>query len=192
MADIVKINNVLPEQLANDILNMCYANNFPWFYLNDTLYPELSNKNTHTDAYGFFHMVDYDGSTSVWNEEVRKTLKPEHELILSAIPFFKEKFNFEYKKITRIKIGLQTKISNESKTFTPHIDSPKPHVVVIYYVNDSDGDTVFYGAGNRSTEICRVSPEKNSAVFFDGSTHHAGSSPAKHARRIVINFLFEI
>lgn len=192
MANIVKVNNVLPEHLANNILNMCYGNNFPWFYLNDTLYPELSSKNTHTDAYGFFHMVDYDGSTSVWNEEVGKTLKPMHELILSAIPFFQEKFNFQYKKITRIKIGLQTKISNESKTFTPHIDSPKPHVVVIYYVNDSDGDTVFYSAGNRSSEIDRLSPQKNSAVFFDGSTHHAGSSPAKHARRIVINFLFEI
>jgi len=192
MADIVKINNVLPEHLANNILNMCYANNFPWFYLNDITYTEFNNKNTHTDGHGFFHMVHHEGASSTWNEDLKKSLKPAHDLIVSAIPFFEEKFGFEYNKISRIRMGLHTKISNESKTFTPHTDSHKPHFVIIYYVNDSDGDTVFYGAGNRSTEICRVSPEKNSAVFFDGSTHHAGSSPAKHARRIVINFLFEI
>ena len=124
------------------------------------------------------------GSSSIWFKQIRDFQK--------QIDFFEEKFGFEYNKISRIRMGLHTKISNESKTFTPHTDSHKPHFVIIYYVNDSDGDTVFYGAGNRSTEICRVSPEKNSAVFFDGSTHHAGSSPAKHARRIVINFLFEI
>ena len=130
MADIVKINNVLPEHLANSILNMCYANNFPWFYLNDITYTEFNNKNTHTDGHGFFHMVHHEGASSAWNEDLKKSLKPAHDLIMSAIPFFEKKFNFEYKKIARIRMGLHTKISNESKTFTPHTDSYKPHFVI--------------------------------------------------------------
>lgn len=191
MNETVLREKVLPAKLENDILGVCYANNFPWFFINDIAYPELSNKNTHCNAYGFFHMVHHDGATSTWNEDARKGLEQTHALIRSAIPYFEQQFGFKHKKIVRIKIGLQTKMSDETVNFVPHIDSPKKHVVVLYYVNTSDGDTVFYKKGNKGTEFARVTPLQGSAVFFDGATHHGGSSPVKHARRIVINFLFE-
>lgn len=192
MNEILIKENVLPLKLQKDILAALTSRQFPWFFLNDITYSELDNKDTHCNGYGFFHMVDHEGATSIWNEDLKKTLKPIHDLINSTIPFFEKEFNLKYKKLNRIKIGLQTKISEQSISFTPHTDSFKPHFVVIYYVNSSDGDTIFYETANKDAEIKRVSPQMGSAVFFNGKNAHGGSSPAFHSRRIVINFLFEI
>ena len=192
MNKVVLKENVLPLKLQEDILEALGSRNFPWFFLNDMTYQELSDTDTHCNGYGFFHMVDHEGETSIWNEDLKKTLKPIHDLINDSIPFFKKEFNFEYKKLSRIRVGLQTKISEQSISLTPHIDSSKPHLVVIYYVNTSDGDTVFYKTADKSTEMKRIKPQMGSAVFFNGTNIHGGSSPAFHSRRIVINFLFEI
>ena len=68
-----------------------------------------------------------------------------------------------------------------------HIDLPYPHWVCLYYVNDSDGDTILFDDNNN--EIKRVIPKKGRIVFFDGSIKHCSSSPSK-IHRAVINFDF--
>ena len=79
---------------------------------------------------------------------------------------------------------------------TVHFDTPNPHHVLIYYVNDSDGDTFFFDRrhgevwitdGNYKV-IDRVSPKKGRFVLFDGSIYHAGSNPREYDRRMVLNF----
>jgi len=63
-----------------------------------------------------------------------------------------------------------------------------PHWVCLYYVNDSDGDTIFFD--NNNNEIKRVSPKKGRIVFFDGSVNHVGSYPTKN-ERIGVNINFK-
>jgi len=70
----------------------------------------------------------------------------------------------------------------------PHIDNNSPHLVFIYYVKDSDGDTIFY-KDDKVTEIKRVTPKKGRIAFFDGSIYHTGSRPSK-THRILINLNF--
>lgn len=67
----------------------------------------------------------------------------------------------------------------------PHTDIPIPHWVVLYYVLDSDGDTIFYDDNQK--EIARVPPKKGRIVCFNGMISHSGSSPLK-STRIVINY----
>jgi len=67
----------------------------------------------------------------------------------------------------------------------PHTDFGFPHWVVLYYVNDSDGDTVFFDDNNN--EVKRVTPKKGRIVLFNGSIMHSGGIP-KHNPRCVINF----
>ena len=69
-----------------------------------------------------------------------------------------------------------------------HTDLNFPHWVCLYYVNDSDGDTILY-KDDEKTEIKRISPKKGRIVFFDGSIKHCGSFPSKNYRSI-INFDF--
>jgi hypothetical protein len=78
--------------------------------------------------------------------------------------------------------------NNSMPIHPPHIDLQFPHWVCLYYVNDSDGDTVFY-KDDQKTEVKRVSPKKGRIAFFDGSIYHSASTPTKH-HRMVVNFDF--
>ena len=60
---------------------------------------------------------------------------------------------------------------------------------LIYYINDSDGDTIFFN--KKLKEIKRVTPKKNTAVLFDSNILHCGCNPIKSSMRGVINFIFK-
>jgi len=55
---------------------------------------------------------------------------------------------------------------------------------MIYYVNDSDGDT--YLKIGKTTK--RISPKKGRVLYFDGSIMHAANHPRKTNKRLIINF----
>ena len=72
--------------------------------------------------------------------------------------------------------------SKDEYIHPPHADFPYPNTAAVFYVNESDGDTILYG-----DEVSRVSPKGNRLVLFDGSILHTGCSPTKHKNRILIN-----
>jgi hypothetical protein len=65
------------------------------------------------------------------------------------------------------------------------------YVSLLYYVKDSDGDTVLY-KDDKKTELMRVQPKANRAVIFDSRTWHTGELPVKNQTRIVINCILEV
>ena len=82
--------------------------------------------------------------------------------------------------------------------YAPHRDLPFDHLALIYYVNDSDGDTVFFEVPDIDKhassievsdlipkEIERVTPKKGRIVLFDGHHLHAGGYPTNTPRCIV-------
>ena len=61
-------------------------------------------------------------------------------------------------------------------------------IILIYFVNESDGDTfIFDGTPPSLTIKQRITPEANSVLIFDGDVYHASSNPIKSDKRIVIN-----
>lgn len=80
-----------------------------------------------------------------------------------------------------LSIPYPTKLEN----YQPHTDMSMPHWVVIYYVNDSEGDTVFYDF--QDNIIKTVTPKKGRAIFFDGQIRHSGGIP-KENPRCLVNF----
>ena len=91
-------------------------------------------------------------------------------------------------QITQSRIFFQTPSLSPGPQ-QPHNDSTNPHLVCLYYVNNSDGDTIFFDDFNK--EIKRISPKKGRIAFFDGSIKHCGSRPTK-SHRITVNFNFTI
>ena len=94
---------------------------------------------------------------------------------------------FELEKtynVVRLRWGMTTTL-NKIHKHNPHIDMPIPHKVILFYLNDSDGDTNFYNKEHKI--IDSVTPKENRAVLFDGSILHSSSKPIKFARRIVLN-----
>jgi len=191
---IQKINNLIAFDQSSEIQNVLFHPEFPFGCLDNVTYldPEVQKFVYHNQdkfgeidpntQYGFFHMI-------YGNNEI---LSPFYETVIPILESFKDKTSVKVKKIIRIRIRMTTKVSNESIKNYPHVDGKDPHKVLIYYVNDSDGDTFFYKRNkNNLEETLRISPSMGSAVFFDGSIYHASSTPSKTSRRITINFNFE-
>tara|TARA_B100000809_G_scaffold249061_1_gene279904 strand:+ start:4166 stop:4756 length:591 start_codon:yes stop_codon:yes gene_type:complete len=103
--------------------------------------------------------------------------------------------------INHIRGAMFPNITFEETTGIPHIDfrdSPK-HKIILYYVNDIDGDTVLFK--NKSgdtppekvlqkeelTKMISVSPKKGRCVIFDGDRYHATGRP-KNDFRCVLNY----
>ena len=81
---------------------------------------------------------------------------------------------------------------------SPHVDLVVPHFVMLYYVCDSDGDTIIY---NEKTKFggCypdnemnftikkKVSPKQGRVVLFDGIHYHTAEQP-NHNVRCIVNY----
>jgi len=102
---------------------------------------------------------------------------------------------------TRIKFNLTFPNGNGFKYNYPHVDPLPPkegledseHWIFIYYINDSDGDTVIFNetAGSiikKPTIRERYTPKGNTALFFKGDIYHAASNPIKTKARFNINY----
>ena len=79
---------------------------------------------------------------------------------------------------------------NSSDDDTPHIDldEGERHIVVLYYVVTSDGDTVIYNQRTESdvyTVKQKVTPKQGRVVIFDGGLYHTAQQALRQIRCIV-------
>ena len=69
-----------------------------------------------------------------------------------------------------------------------HIDLEEDHFVMLYYVCDSDGDTIIYNEQIKSETYTlqrRVTPKQGRVVLFDGSYYHTAEQPLNNIRCVV-------
>lgn len=205
--EILLIDNVVPSSFQKSIIDKVQGvNHFPWFLLHRIGHPdhfavgtmpEYLDKNI-TDDVGFFHMA-YDGDFQ----------SPYFDFFATILEFFSEKTNINIKRLLRVRLRYTHKGENhsEEKYAPPHVDfnTGSPYSTLIYYVNDSDGDTIIFDKiFDPSTELynpifdeplpelLKITPKQGNALFFNGHRFHAGNYPILKSSRIVINFDFEI
>jgi hypothetical protein len=100
-------------------------------------------------------------------------------------------FQLNNLELFRVKANLQMKCSNNTldNHNTPHIDNDvRKHYVAIYYVNESDGNTILFNE-DYSIKV-EVKPKKGRFLVFNGSILHTGSNPINTDKRIVVNYNF--
>ena len=101
---------------------------------------------------------------------------------------------------------MTTRTPKDGYLHSIHVDFDKtfPHVSCIIYMNDSDGNTIFFNetsndfSTNHSgsfkiddlTIRKKVQPKKGRIVLFDGSIIHSGCSPYNNKNRILLNCQF--
>jgi hypothetical protein len=100
--------------------------------------------------------------------------------------------------IVRIKANLLFRDNtNYNNMGMPHSDSNTPGCLsMVYYVNDSDGDTVIFNEFDQGdvAELSvakRVTPKQGRVVVFDSNRVHCSTNPISSQTRCVVNFVLK-
>ncbi len=118
-------------------------------------------------------------------------------------PFLYHAMNTFDKKLTLERIKVNLGLGNlgflDTEYHPPHKDTDIEGAYVgVYYVNDSDGDTVFFEEPDKNITtgefkvIKRATPKKGRFVLFPATLLHAGRPPIRFTTRYLINFIFRV
>ena len=171
--DIIIIDDVLPKTYADEIEATLFSQAFPWFYADDITYGSATEVAEKTN--GFSHVLNSDGRGSQFSsfiEPLYHIALDKANIVLSNPMVLQSRCFMQMPQVTK-------RLHNNK-----HIDATVPHLVVLYYVTDSDGDTFMFDGVD---VIKTVTPKKNRVVIFNGSTYHASGTPAV-SKRCIINF----
>ena len=137
------------------------------------------------------------------SERIESTIQEQIKSIeLNSISKIGKEILHTYRyKINQLKVS--DKISDEFDINGMHIDREQEHISIVYYVNDTDGDTHIYDTDlttmsglnyivrdkkfKHFTLNKRISPKKGRVVIFNGLLPHHSSYPTLNDR-YVINF----
>ena len=70
-----------------------------------------------------------------------------------------------------------------------HTDFQYEHMTAIFYLNNSDGNTILFDRDGKNI-LAEVEPVENRLLIFDGLLQHTGHSPSNHKSRVLINMNF--
>jgi len=181
----------IKPRIQDELVTLLTGGNFPYFYSSESCVPAeykedegedarltgsvLVDENT-VESPQFSHMFISDGAI---NSEAYRNVAP----ILNKLIDLVDEDYF----VVKCKVSMSlTDVRFEGKYHTPHIDNGfDDQITALYYVNDSDGDTLFFDDSGKITK--RVTPKKGTLVLWKGKVFHAKSSPIKATSRVVIN-----
>ena len=190
------IENIVLDSVKERMKRIFLRDEFEWYYNPATVRIIPGNKGAFIDdntkeSIQFTHNLYTDGRfQSEYVEYVQKIMKA-----------LEEKEGIVCTTLLTAKCILipQDSSFGIDQHHPPHVDSKEPNdytYTLVYYVNDSDGDTfVFnenYGDEFENVTIAeRQTPKEGCAFLFKSNTYHASSSPANTSSRVVINIIFE-
>ena len=177
------IDNFLGKSYYENILDLMVGPTFEWWYRSNSSSFQDRPDSTNFSEYGFSH--------TFWDEEKGATgrfasyIQPLLFQILDAT---------DCDFLLRARVDMVTWTGKEEFIHLAHTDYPFPNTASIFYINETDGDTIFYNVKPDDVpkdkvlkEYDRVSPKANRLVLFDGNLLHTGCSPTKYKNRILIN-----
>jgi hypothetical protein len=186
-----------------------YFENFANSFLRDDIQSEILKSTSWLWQYRSETSGQYEAPDFAWIEDqhtedspqlihVVKDDSPDMRIISPLVYNIAETVGYKL-QFQRIKANLlwpNAARKNPNSYHRPHADHGRLDAKsLIYYVNDSDGDTVIFkntwtGVDPGPLEVAqRISPKAGSAVLFDSTMYHASSSPTQGIRS-VINFIF--
>jgi len=195
------IDDFLPITFQKSIIDLLTGHEFPWTFFNYSVSEYGLQEHFYTndptrEHLQFRHGFVKDGKVTSEHYKYIELLK----MIFEG--HMRTKVNY----IHRIKSNL---LLTQKGPFIqpPHVDvmdmldgdtNCLGYKTLIYYVNDSDGDTILYNEHFTGepvglvTKQQQISPKQGRAVIFDSNQIHSGSCPSVNDTRLVINCVFGI
>ena len=156
---------------------------FPWYYIDDVTAAYEEGNQGRAGLSHVYVEIDEDNTSEIISDF--------HEIFIPLLSKACEVLQVPTAKIVQGRSFLQFPLNLESTDDdTPHIDLDEGdrHIVVLYYVVTSDGDTVIYNERTESdtyTVKQRVTPKQGRVVIFDGGLYHTAQQALKNIRCIV-------
>ena len=165
-------DDVVPFPLQEKIKHLIFKSHIPLFYTDNITH---QNGSTFTPGFGCNFI------TKEKHVEYSFGLAEPLYYLSNSLQFFIE-------EIIQARVFVHLPSPNPGPDDI-HTDLKIPHWVCLYYINDSDGDTILF-KDDKKTEIKRIKPKQGRIVFFDGFIPHCSSRPALNTRA-VLNFDFK-
>ena len=156
---------------------------FPWHYIDDVT---AAFEDGNQGRPGLSHVyVEYN------DDQTSDIVSDFHDLFIPMLELACGILEIPSARIVQGRSFMQFPLNLQSdEDDTPHIDleEGERHIVVLYYVKDSDGDTVIYNERTESdtyTVKQKVTPKQGRVVIFDGSQYHTAQQAINSVRCIV-------
>lgn len=167
LKDIIVLDDFIPDIVVDEFYNFI-SNNVSWTYQSN-----ISGVKGPTDemlqAYSGFVCNGWHPLSNIILSYVL------NEVGLPSSPI-----------VHRMRICMSQKTYTKVNTVSPmHVDIDIPHITIVYYANDNDGETVIYDKIiqnfndidqlNPPAILHRVKSKKGRAAIFNGMYLHSGS-----------------
>lgn len=202
------IDNFFPDDMFKEFQEKILGPTMPFQYIPTISTPEWMRVEDplarETDA---FCLAMYDKDNNYTAEEYI-SLRPYFIYMLHKLGYTEDNLT-RARCVTTLSVpGIKSENYN-----LPHVDNPGEHKSIIFYVNDSDGDTRLFHQRQKpfgwriasdateedkkkyasqfilsgfTVEHC-IPPKANRLLIFDGLQYHTAGFPVKSRRRVIIN-----
>ena len=188
--EIYVIDDFIDAEYQKDIKNILMGDyqyrekDFPWYYTEDVT-GAGDPDSQHRTALGHDYVVmdDEDNPTG-------ERISIFHYLFLPMLKNVCREMKIKNINVLQGRSFLQFPLNLKDRTVdTPHVDlHRRKHFVALYYVCDSDGDTIIYNERMESKTYTikqKVTPKQGRMVLFDGSLMHTAEQPLNNVRCVV-------
>jgi 2OG-Fe(II) oxygenase superfamily len=193
------VDDVIPQNWLDDMMSM--MREVAWVWQKGTSYKTttgnfiqgldvFTDENT-IDTHQFVHYA-------MLNENRSFMYSYSRPLVL----MLENKFKIKIKNMIRMKfnhLAPQPNFGPDNYNIAHSDNGNEGSWSVIFYLNDSDGDTFFFEETYHPTDLIktltlqqRVSPKAGRAVLFPSVQMHASANPINTPNRFVLNLAFEI
>ena len=188
--EIYVIDDFIDTEYQEDIRNILMGNYqyrkeyFPWYYTEDVT-GAYDSDSQHRTALGHDYVVLDDEYN-----QTGERLSEFHYLFLPMLKDVCRRMNIKNINVLQGRSFLQFPLNLKDRSVdTAHVDLfNREHLVALYYVCDSDGDTIIYNEREKLETYTikqKVTPKQGRIVLFDGSLYHTAEQPLNNVRCVV-------
>ena len=187
------------EQIKKQLLGAedNFGPRFPWFYVEDVT-SAYDDDSQHRPGLSHSYVdlpleMTGDENDVLEPYSVGKVMSGYHDLFVPMLKRVGFKLGLRNLNVIQGRSFLQFPVNTDGTIDSPHIDiiGNVDFIVALYYVCDSDGDTVIYNETEESKTYTikkSVTPKQGRMVIFDGSLYHAAEQPINSNTRCIVNY----
>lgn len=188
------IDNIISLSYQEEIKNILLGHSFPWYFAQDITFGksllEQHNLGQAHPAHSHLFCRNKNSTSNYF------------EMLLPLAEIGAKIVDYSFNSVVQCRSFLQYPLNRnfiKNQIDRLHIDLPYDHLVLLYYVIDSDGDTLivdkiregnieeYHHQISDHTIIESVTPKQGRAVLFDGKYYHTAMQPTSNVR-CIINF----